>query len=349
MNTDKGLFVLALPGFLLALLISVFSYWLSGFYRFLDTFALSVIIGVIIGSFFIRKNSLWIGTAVCKDILLPVGLFMYGTEINFEKLATCCVIGSDILILCIVYSAISFMLVYSINRILKVNTKTNLLTSVGSAVCGIAAVAVGSPMVDAKEEDVTKAVIAVLIVGGISFLATIFLLDKFFTADIYGEKFSVFCGITLNQEGLVDVAGNFMERGLGRLALHVKYIRSIFIVPFGFLILLLSQINKKSTNAEVRLSVIKRSLIIGFLFFGAALIFTYTPLGQYSDTIRPWYKIIFGAALAAVGLTCDVKKVFKKETVFNTISALSGWIIVVIIFILMMKFLPSIININQIF
>lgn len=340
MNKDRGLFVLALPGFLIAIAVSILSYWLSGFHKFLDIFALSIIIGVIVGSCFPRKNLLWIGTALCKDILLPIGLLMYGTEVNFEKLALCCVIGSDILYQCIVYAAVAFLIIYLINRLLRVSLKTNLLTAAGSAICGIAAVAVGAPMVDAEEEDVTKAVIAILLVGAVSFFS-IFFLRRFFTADIYGEKFAVFCGITLNQQGLVEAAGNFMERGPDKLALNVKYIRSTFIIPMGFLILLLSQIGKKEVESEVRLSVIRHGLIIACLFFGAAIIFTFTPLGQYSHAIRPWYKIIFGAALAAVGLTCDIRRVLKKEALLNILSTLIGWVVIVAVFISVMRIFPS--------
>lgn len=342
MIKEQGLFRLALPGFLLALAISLFSYWLSGLHRFLHSFALAVIIGVIVGSCFSRKNSLWVGTALCKDILLPIGLFAYATEINFKKLATCCVIGSDILFQCIIYSLIIFLTVYFINKLLKVRHNTNLLTSVGSAVCGVAAIAVGAPMIDAEEEDVTRAVFAIIIIGLVSFLA-LFFFKNFFTADVYGEKFAVFCGITLNQDSLVAVAGkNFMEQGLDKLALNVKYIRSTFMVPLGFIILFLSQVTKRGVQSEVRLSFIKHGLTIGYILFGAALLFTFTPLGQYSAQIKPWYKIIFGAALAAIGLTCDIRKVLKKETILNTLSSGIGWIVATVIFISVMMLFPNI-------
>lgn len=351
MNNDRerGLFSLSLPGFLLALAISFFSYWLSGLHKFIDSFAVAVIIGVIIGSCFSRKNSLWIGTAICKDILLPLGLFMYGTEVNFKKIALCCIIGSDILLQCIVYAIITFLIVYLLNRILKITYKTNLLTAVGSAICGIAAIAVSSPMVDAEEEDITRAIIVVLIIGTISFFASLFFLNRFFSADIYGEKFAIFCGITFNQEGLVYTAGNFMQKGLDKLAYNVKYIRSLFILPFSFILLFLNQMRKQKVTAEIRISVIKYGLTIAYLFFGAALLFTYTPLQQYSAVIRPCYKVIFGAALAAIGLTCDVKKVLKKETLLSILAALVGWIIVVIIFISMMNLCPSFFVVNPSF
>lgn len=342
MNKEQGLFRLALPGVLLALAISIFSYYLSGFHRFLHSFALAVIIGVIVGSCFSRKNSLWVGTALCKDILLPIGLFTYATEINFKKLATCCVIGSDILFQCIVYSLIIFLTVYFINKMFKVRHNTNLLTSVGSAVCGVAAIAVGAPMIDAEEEDVTRAVLAIILVGLAGFFS-LFFLRNFFTADVYGEKFAVFCGITLNQDGLVAVAGkNFMEQGLDKLALNVKYIRSTFMVPLGFVILFLSQLSRKGAQSEVRLSLIKYGLTIGYILFGAALLFTFTPLGQYSAQIKPWYKIIFGAALAAIGLTCDIRKVLNKEAIFNAVSAAIGWIVATAIFISVMMLFPGI-------
>ncbi|MDP1852646.1 MAG: putative sulfate exporter family transporter [Candidatus Omnitrophota bacterium] len=347
MGKEKGLFALALPGFLLALGISIFSYWLSGLYKFINAFAVAVIIGVIIGSCFPRKNSLWIGTALCKDILLPVGLFLYGTEINFKKIALCCVIGSDILFQCVIYSALTFLIVYFLNKLLKVTYKTNLLTSVGSAICGVAAIAVSSPMVDAEEEDVTKALISILLVGVVSFFASVFFLNKlFFAADVYGEKFAIFCGLTFNQDGLVQTAGTFMEKGLDKLALNVKYIRTTLILPFSFIVLFLNQLKSKKATAEIRLSVIKYSLTIAYLFFGAALLFTYTPLEQYSPLIKPWYKIIFGAALAAIGLTCDIRRVLKKEAALSILSALAGWIIVVAIFIILMNVFPSLFFVN---
>jgi uncharacterized membrane protein YadS len=139
-----------------------------------------------------------------------------------------------------------------------------------------------------------------------------------------------------------------MEEGLDRLALHVKYIRSTFIVPIAFIILFFSHLKRKNMAPEIRFSVVKYGFVVGCLFFGAALISTFTPVGGYQDIIRPWYKIIFGAALGAIGLTCDIRKVLKKETVLNIISALIGWIIIIILFIAMMKIFPASININVI-
>ncbi|RME77872.1 MAG: putative sulfate exporter family transporter [Planctomycetota bacterium] len=279
-------------------------------------------------AFIIRKQSHWIGNALCKDILIPVSLFFYGTQENLMKIAH---IQPKIFIICMVNIFLYFLIIYCSNRFLfKIaNPKISLLNSGCNSICGVSACAVFIPFVDAKDEEVTSTLFAIVITGIVSVFATWYIIQHQISLTL--SQYSVLTGSTLNQTGAVKAAARFMGKEAAHAALLIKFFRTSLIIPVALVLMYLTRFLKHEagTSPETKRAAIKYGIFIALLFFGGSLLFSFTPLSQYSGRLKPWFKILFGMTLASVGLLCNLKKSFNKEMIWNALSSLIGWAVVV--------------------
>jgi uncharacterized integral membrane protein (TIGR00698 family) len=327
---------LALPGIIIAFLLSFLAEKLSHYHPMLDALFIAFIGGIIIGNIIGKKTFLMMGAALCKDILIPIGLLLYGTQINWLEMAK---IKSPIFLISLVNTFLYFIIIFLCNRYLFSisNNKLSYLNGGANSICGVSATAVFIPFVNAKEDEVTATLLAVVITGLISVFSTWFIIQRAINLPL--EKYAALCGVTLNQTGAVKAAASLMSKEAAKIATTVKFFRTSLIIPVALLLMFLTQRGRTTDKItkELRKSVIAYGIFIALLFFGASLLFTFTPLKSYSPAIKPWFTILFGMTLVSVGFLCDLKAVLKKEVIYNTISSIIGWIVVVISSILLIK------------
>lgn len=333
-SKKTNILLMALPGIAIAFVLSYAGYKLSKLHYLLDGFALAIIFGLLVSLLFKKTSLLKVGSAICRDLLIPIGLMLYGAQMNFNKYA-----GMNIsIIINIVICIVSFFIVIMLlNKLFKIPTKTTLLTCGGSAVCGVSAIAVLSPAVDAKEEDTTTALVAILVVGVISVFLTWYVLYPLSKMSV--ESYKAFVATTLNQTGLVKMAAGFTgDKAIVSGAKVIKYVRTALIVPLMFVIILINSFSGGSKISKYqKKNTLQMGILIGALFFGMALLFSFTGLHQYAKPIKPYYKVIFGMALASIGMSGDLFRLNVKHVVLNTLSALIAWGVVITIYILLLN------------
>lgn len=333
------LFLYSLPGMVLAFAISGISYQISKAYSkawfgpALDMFIMCVLFGLVAGliiSIFSSKNIAFAASsAVCKDILVPVGLVLYGTQIDFKKYAG---LNYKILLGIVAVIAVYFLVIWLLNRYFGVNEKITMLTCVGSSICGASAIAVTSPFVEADDEDTSSAMITILVMGLISVFALFALQQNVF--HLSGQQYANQIAMVHNQTGLVKMGAEFTgDKAIRDTALATKYIRTSLIIPLAFLVvLLINFLRKRKGASSVRLRSTSSLLILGLFFFGASLLFSFVPsLGVYAKQVEPWFKIIFGAALASIGFACNARAFMKTKLLHNIASAFVAWAVVVVV------------------
>lgn len=334
----ENIFVLALPGIVIAFLLSFLAFRLSLYHPMLDALFIAFIGGIIISNIIRRKTFFMLGAALCKDILIPVGLFLYGTQINWLEMAK---IKPPIFIISLINTFFYFIIIFLCNRYLFriTNNKLSYLNGGANSICGVSATAVFIPFVNAKEDEVTATLLAIVITGLISVFSTWFIIQQRINLPL--GKYAALCGVTLNQTGAVKVAASFMGKEAAKLATTIKFFRTSLIIPVALLLMFLTQrggIPDKITK-ELRKSIIGYGIFIALLFFGASLLFSFTPLKSYSTAIKPWFTVLFGMTLVSVGFLCDLRVVLKKEVIYNTISSIIGWIVVAVSSILLINIL----------
>jgi uncharacterized integral membrane protein (TIGR00698 family) len=333
----QNLIMLALPGIIIAFALSLLGRQLSQGFPLLDAFFVAFIAAIMVGIFFKNKSMLWMGTAFCKDLLLPIGLLLYGTQMNQLEISR---LDPPIVLFSVLNMFLYFGIIFICNRFLfRIrNNKISYLNGGANAICGISATAVFVPFVDAKEDEISMTLLAVVVTGMISVFATWFIIQP--AVQFSSPEYATFCGLTLNQTGAVKEAAGFMGKDAVALASTIKFFRTCLLIPVAFALMFLTRY-AGGTAKKLSMLAMEKAMIYGImialLFFGASLLFSFTPLQAYAKPIRPWFTIIFGMFLVSVGLLCDVKKFFKKEFLLNMASSSIAWVFVAIVNILLIK------------
>lgn len=324
----NNLFVWALPGVAISFLLSYAGFVFSNAHPLLDAFFIAFIGGVVVGNFIKKKSLLWMGVGLCKDVLIPVGLFLYGAQLNMHDWVN---VEFRIFVFALINIFAYFTVILACNKYLfKItDNKLSYMNAGANSICGVSATAVFIPFVEANDEEVSATLIAIVVTGLISVFATWMIIKNFF-AGISVEKYAAICALTLNQTGAVKTAAGFMGQEAVRIASTIKYFRTSMIIPAALILMFLNQHmpgRRSKMPAEIRRSVVNYGFFIAMLYFGGSFLFS-GPLYGYSAGVKPWFVILFGMALASIGLLCDVRQIFRKDVFLNTLSALIAWLCV---------------------
>src|SRR5262249_22271999 len=118
-------------------------------------------------------------------------------------------------------------------RALRVGSRTGLLISVGTAICGGSAIAAAAPALRAKEHEVTVALATVFLLNG----AALFLFPAIGHAvGLDQTRFGLWAALAIHDtSSVVSASMSFGQRAL-EVATTVKLARALWIVPVTFAI-----------------------------------------------------------------------------------------------------------------
>lgn len=222
-----------LHGVLLIALMAAAAFYI-GSARVLRELSISpLIIGIIVGMLY--ANSLrghlpatWVpGIQFSSKRLLRLGIILYGFRLTFQDIAAVGVAG--ITVDAIVVTG-TILLGIMVGRWLKMDRETALLTSVGSAICGAAAVLGAEATLRTKPYKTAVAVATVVIFGTLS----MFLYPIAWRAGWLGlddTATGIFAGSTLHEVAHAVGAGNAMSPEIASTTVIVKMIRVMMLVP----------------------------------------------------------------------------------------------------------------------
>lgn len=299
-----------LPGILIALLITIVSIMLSTLHPSFDSLVISILFGMLAANF-IRDFSLFekgIGTVL--KIALPIGISLYGAQLKFSGSGQNLWWGIGIFIL-------FFSVAYLIGKGINLSKNTNLLIATGLSICGASAIAIVSPMVQAKKEETSISVIVVLVVGLIGMLFYPLLTDLLLVSK---DEFGFLCGATLPMLGQVKATA--LSGGTDALvfATNLKLVRISCLILIPVIIILIS--------GKKRLTPVPWFIVLFILIAIAVNMFTeLRPVIPAAELIS---KFFLTATLAAIGLSVDFNAITDEGT-RPLISAFLAWGVVVLL------------------
>ena len=213
----------------------------------LNSLTLAIIIGMIIGNVFIKfiPNSFKTGITFSAKKLLRLAIILYGFRITFQQIFS---VGLQGLLADIIMLTSTYLLGYYLGtRIFKLDKDLCMLTSIGSSVCGAAAVLGTDSMLKADSHKVSLAVSTVVLFGTISmFLYPILANFGFVPTDIFG----IYIGSTIHEVAQVVAAGSAISPNVCDTAVIVKLTRVMMLVPYLFLLGL--YLSKKSKTKRTK-------------------------------------------------------------------------------------------------
>lgn len=304
-------------GVLLIALFSCAAFYIGSARIFTDLSLSPMIIGIILGM--IYANSLrmhlpdtWVpGIQFCSKKVLRLGIIFYGFRLTFQDVVA---VGTAGIVIDVIVVTVTIIGGYWLSRLLRMDRDIALLTSIGSGICGAAAVLGAEATLRTKPYKTAVAVATVVIFGTLS----MFLYPIAYRAGILSldpVQMGLFGGSTLHEVAHAVGAGNAMGGEIANITVIVKMIRVMLLVPV-LLVLALWVASRKSAATAEGGEVAGKSKIavpwfaLGFLAVIAFNSFALLPVAVV-DVINYIDTFLLTMAMAALGAETSVDK-FKK-------------------------------------
>lgn len=304
-----------LHGILLIVLFSFSAFYIADF-EFIKNLSFSpLIVGIILGMLYANslRNHLpetWVpGIKFCTKEVLRTGIVLYGFKLTFQSVIN---IGPQALLIDAIIVSATIIIGVFLGKLLKMDKDTALLTSIGSSICGAAAVLGAEPVVKSQPYKAAVAVSTVVIFGTIS----MFLYPALYRAGLFNltvEQMGLYTGATLHEVAHVVGAGNAMGANISDPAIIVKMIRVMMLAPvLVILSFLLSRFAAAGINKESR---VKSEITIPWFAFLFLAVIGFNSLDLLPKglvtAINQFDTFLLTMAMTALGAESSFEK-FKK-------------------------------------
>ena len=315
-------------GILLIALFSFSAFYISEFQWVKDLSLSPLIVGIILGMLY--ANSLrnyipetWVpGIKFCTKQILRTGIVLYGFRLTFQQVLA---IGLPAIIIDVIVIFITLLLGVVAGRLLKMDEKTSLMVSTGSAICGAAAVLGAEPVVKCAPHKTAIAVSTVVIFGTLSmFLYPILYRAGIF--DLSAQEMAIYSGATLHEVAHVVGAGNAMDPDgalhLADQATITKMIRVMMLAPVLLIMSYIIARMRRARHTDVAADG-KSKISVPWFAFGFLLViainsllqsFTFIPADIMTagiSAINSFDNFLLTMAMTALGAETSIDK-FKQ-------------------------------------
>ena len=244
------------------------------------------------------------------------------TNITFQQVLA---IGLPAIIIDVIVIVITLLLGVVAGRLMKMDEKTSLMVSTGSAICGAAAVLGAEPVVKCAPHKTAIAVSTVVIFGTLSmFLYPILYRAGIF--DLSAQEMAIYSGATLHEVAHVVGAGNAMDPDgalhLADQATITKMIRVMMLAPVLLIMSYIIARVRRARHTDVATDG-KSKISVPWFAFGFLLVialnsllqsFTFIPAEVMStgiSAINSFDNFLLTMAMTALGAETSIDK-FKQ-------------------------------------
>lgn len=272
-----------------------------------------MIIGIILGMLYANslRNNLpetWVpGIQFCSKKILRLGIILYGFRLTFQDIVN---VGISGIVIDAIIVTVTILGGIWIGRLLKMDRETALLTSVGSGICGAAAVLGAESTIRTQPYKTAVAVATVVIFGTIS----MFFYPVAYRSgwlDLTPQEMGIYSGATLHEVAHAVGAGNAMGTEISNVAIIVKMIRVMLLVPV--LLILGFWVARRNSSEGISAEKGKVNIpwfAVGFLAVIGFNSFDLLP-SVFVDAINYFDTFLLTMAMAALGAETSIDK-FKK-------------------------------------
>lgn len=272
-----------------------------------------LIIGIVLGMIYANslRNHLpetWTpGIQYCSKSILRLGIILYGFRLTFQDVVA---VGMAGVLVDLIIVTVTILGGVWIGRLLKMDRDIALLTSIGSGICGAAAVLGAEATLHTKPYKTAVAVATVVIFGTIA----MFLYPMAYRSGILGldaTQMGIFSGSTLHEVAHAVGAGNAMGDEIAGVSIIVKMIRVMLLVPVLIILGWWAASKVKSGSSKEG----KRKVAVPWFAFGFLLVIGFNSFNLMPEAVVGWINdfdtFLLTMAMAALGAETSFDK-FKK-------------------------------------
>ena len=293
----------SIPGLLLIVLFAAVATALSTLPFFQHLSLSPLVVGILIGIVFANTLGRYLpeewrsGLKFCSKRILRIGIIFFGFRLTLADVAQVglSAVALDIFIVC---STIGLGLL--VGKWLNMDKETTLLTSSGSAICGAAAVLGAEATLKSEAYKTAVAVSTVVLFGTLSmFLYPVLYRNGFFP--LSPHEMGLYTGSTVHEVAHVVGASNAMGKEVAEVAVIVKMIRVILLVP----VLLVFSWSARSRSENVAPD--QRRLVVPWFALLFLLAIALNTLLSLSPAVTEPIKTVdnFALTMAMTALGCE--------------------------------------------
>ncbi|WP_081707602.1 YeiH family protein [Bacillus massiliigorillae] len=323
-------------GFLLGIGLTLLIALLAGqitklpFFSIMGMMIVSILIGMAWNAVWKVPLSISGGVKFSSRYLLRAGIILMGLRLNLQQIIDA---GFPVLITDIVVIIGTLVGMYYIGKLLKVDQHLNILLSVGTAVCGAAAVVAIASVIKSRQQETAIAVAWVAILGTIASLFYIFL---FPILELHPYNYGVLVGATLHE--IAHVVASTIPGGTesDTIGIVVKLGRVALLIPVALIIGSLFGPKTDSTKKRSLKDLPIPWFIFGFLAMSVVNTINIFPQ-SFTDAFIPISSYLLAMAMAGLGLGINIAD-FKASGIKPAIQGVLGTVLVCGIGVLMLLF-----------
>jgi uncharacterized integral membrane protein (TIGR00698 family) len=212
---------------------------------------------------------------------------------------------------------LTFFFGLGLGYLYKVERNTTMLIASGTAICGGSAIAAVSPIIDAKNNQITFALTVIFVLNAVA----LFIFPVIGQAlNMSQENFGYWSAIAIHDTSSVVGAGAAYGKEALEVATTVKLTRTLWIIPLSFIVLFLNRKENKTNKIKIPWFI---------LYFVMAIVIAYF-LPQYQETYNHinWLgKKGMVLALFLIGTSFSIADL-KTAGLKSFLLGISLWIII---------------------
>lgn len=253
---------------------------------------LALLLGLIISQF-VGHPYLHLNHKV-SHLLLQTSVVLLGFRVN---ITTALQTGKESILITVITILGTLLIGYLIGRLFKTNNKTSFLIAAGTAICGGSAIAAISPVIKAKEKQISIALATIFILN-----ASALVLFPVIGAYLHlsQTQFGLWCAIAIHDtSSVIGAAGKYGAQALD-IAATVKLTRALWIVPLAFISTFIFK--NKGTRIKV-------PWFIGLFVIAMCLNTFFPAIQHYSNYILNISRSVLTVTLFLIGCGLSGKSV----------------------------------------
>ncbi|MET3320588.1 UNVERIFIED_ORG: putative integral membrane protein (TIGR00698 family) [Peribacillus simplex] len=290
--------IIAVLGFILAALPGL---------NHIGPLACAILLAVVYRQVFGYPKKLRTGIQFSSKKLLRFAIILYGLKLNMIVIFHQ---GFPLLLRGTITIIFSIVVLMIIAKWLKADFNLSLLLSVGTGICGAAAIAAVSPIIKAKDEDTAMGVGIIALVGTV--FSIIYTLIYPFLS-IGPMNYGNWVGISLHEIGHVALAAAPAGQDALAHALLAKLTRVFLLIPVCFILMLWMK-KKGKIEGEARFEF--PWFLIGFIvmsFVGSYIIGNKVLVSQkVMSDIADFTSLMLSMSMTGLGLNISLKELRTK-------------------------------------
>ncbi|OGT49839.1 MAG: hypothetical protein A3E82_09300 [Gammaproteobacteria bacterium RIFCSPHIGHO2_12_FULL_38_11] len=268
----------------------------------ISSLVIAIIMGIFIGNTWSYPAPFTPGIQFAAKRLLRIAIILYGFRVSFQEIA---LLGIHALILDFLVVSLTLLLGYFIGRrLLKLDHDLSLLISAGAAICGAAAVLAVEDIIKSEPHKAAIAIGTVVLFGTTSMFLYPFLQHIGFLG-LNNQQFGLFAGASVHEVAQVLVTGNNINLQVGNIAVIVKMIRVLLLVPVLFLLSLFYNQKIKKNQSKSHLVPWFAVLFIAVIAFHSLSILP----KNWVDIINQVDTFLLAMAMGAIGIETKWNKI----------------------------------------